>query len=352
MSNSAPARAPHARSELSDALAACRGAFIGTALISGMSNILMLSGAMFMLEVYDRVLPSRSTPTLVGLTVLVGGLFAALGAARRHSRPHPGAHRRLARRGAFRPRLRHHGAAAAARRRPRRRQPAAARSRRHPLLSFRSGPGGAVRPALDPALSGGLLHLPSADRPDRAGRRDHSDRPDHPDGNADAGAGARGAGSRRCAQQPCRRQPPQRRGAHRHGHVRPHGGALGRGQPQIYGEPAAHHRRRRRARRHLQGVAHDAAIRRAGGRRLSRHPSGSDRRHHHRRLDPERARAGAGRSRHRQLARLCRRPPELAAAEQVAGGDAGAGAADSACTRRRAACKPKPSARRRPASTK
>jgi PrtD family type I secretion system ABC transporter len=79
MSSSAPARASHARSELSDALAACRSAFVGTALISGMSNILMLSGAMFMLEVYDRVLPSRSTPTLVGLTVLVAGLFAALG---------------------------------------------------------------------------------------------------------------------------------------------------------------------------------------------------------------------------------------------------------------------------------
>ena len=67
------------RSELSAALAACRGAFVGTALLSGMSNILMLSGAMFMLEVYDRVLPSRSTPTLVGLTILVAGLFAALG---------------------------------------------------------------------------------------------------------------------------------------------------------------------------------------------------------------------------------------------------------------------------------
>ena len=66
-------------SELSAAIAACRGAFVGTALLSGMSNILMLSGAMFMLEVYDRVLPSRSTPTLVGLTILVAGLFAALG---------------------------------------------------------------------------------------------------------------------------------------------------------------------------------------------------------------------------------------------------------------------------------
>jgi ATP-binding cassette, subfamily C, type I secretion system permease/ATPase len=67
------------RSELSAALAACRGAFVGTALISGMSNILMLSGAMFMLEVYDRVLPSHSMQTLVGLVVLVAGLFTALG---------------------------------------------------------------------------------------------------------------------------------------------------------------------------------------------------------------------------------------------------------------------------------
>lgn len=67
------------RSELGTALAACRGAFVGTAVLSGMSNILMLSGAMFMLEVYDRVLPSRSTPTLIGLTVLVATLFAALG---------------------------------------------------------------------------------------------------------------------------------------------------------------------------------------------------------------------------------------------------------------------------------
>jgi len=67
------------RSELAEALAACRGAFYGTALISGMSNILMLTGAMFMLEIYDRVLPSRSMPTLVGLLVLAAALFAALG---------------------------------------------------------------------------------------------------------------------------------------------------------------------------------------------------------------------------------------------------------------------------------
>jgi ATP-binding cassette subfamily C protein len=64
---------------LAQALAACRGAFYGTALISGMSNILMLTGAMFMLEIYDRVLPSRSMPTLVGLLVLAATLFTALG---------------------------------------------------------------------------------------------------------------------------------------------------------------------------------------------------------------------------------------------------------------------------------
>jgi ATP-binding cassette subfamily C protein len=67
------------RSELSDALAACRGAFVATGLMSGMINVLMLTGAIFMLEIYDRVLPSRSVPTLVGLVLLAGGLFAALG---------------------------------------------------------------------------------------------------------------------------------------------------------------------------------------------------------------------------------------------------------------------------------
>src|SRR5436309_9908942 len=67
------------RSELAAALASCRGAFVATALLSGMSNILMLTGAMFMLEIYDRVLPSRSVPTLIGLAILAGGLYVALG---------------------------------------------------------------------------------------------------------------------------------------------------------------------------------------------------------------------------------------------------------------------------------
>jgi ATP-binding cassette, subfamily C, bacterial PrsD len=65
--------------ELAAALRSCWGAFVATGLLSGMSNLLMLTGAIFMLEVYDRVLPSRSVPTLVGLAVLAVGLYVALG---------------------------------------------------------------------------------------------------------------------------------------------------------------------------------------------------------------------------------------------------------------------------------
>jgi PrtD family type I secretion system ABC transporter len=67
------------RSELGDALRACRSAFIGVGLMSCMINLLYLTGSVFMLEVYDRVLPSRSVPTLVGLVVIAGGLYMAQG---------------------------------------------------------------------------------------------------------------------------------------------------------------------------------------------------------------------------------------------------------------------------------
>lgn len=70
---------PSARTELGDTLRACRGAFLGVGLMSCMINILYLTGSFFMLEVYDRVLPSRSVPTLVGLIVLAAGLYIAQG---------------------------------------------------------------------------------------------------------------------------------------------------------------------------------------------------------------------------------------------------------------------------------
>jgi len=67
------------RSELGEALRACRTAFIGVGVMSCMINLLYLTGSLFMLEVYDRVLPSRSVPTLVGLAILAGGLYIAQG---------------------------------------------------------------------------------------------------------------------------------------------------------------------------------------------------------------------------------------------------------------------------------
>ena len=68
------------RAELAAAVKACRGAFLGIGLMSGMINVLSLTGSLFMLEIYDRVLPSRSVPTLVALSILALVLFAFLGA--------------------------------------------------------------------------------------------------------------------------------------------------------------------------------------------------------------------------------------------------------------------------------
>jgi ATP-binding cassette, subfamily C, type I secretion system permease/ATPase len=67
------------RSELGEALRACRGAFIGVFMMSCIINLLYLTGSVFMLEVYDRVLPSRSVPTLVGLVIIAAGLYMAQG---------------------------------------------------------------------------------------------------------------------------------------------------------------------------------------------------------------------------------------------------------------------------------
>ena len=49
---------------------------VGIALFSGVINLLMLSGSLYMLQVYDRVIPSRNIATLFGLSLMV--LFAYL----------------------------------------------------------------------------------------------------------------------------------------------------------------------------------------------------------------------------------------------------------------------------------
>lgn len=67
------------RSDLFDALAACRHALIGIGVFSAAINVLQLTGPVFMLEVYDRVIPSRSIPTLVGISMLALILFSFQG---------------------------------------------------------------------------------------------------------------------------------------------------------------------------------------------------------------------------------------------------------------------------------
>ena len=67
------------RNEIAAALGQCRSAFLGVALMSGLVNVLYLTGSFFMLEVYDRVIPSRSVPTLIGLSALALVLYAFQG---------------------------------------------------------------------------------------------------------------------------------------------------------------------------------------------------------------------------------------------------------------------------------
>lgn len=68
-------RAAPPASPLMDALFRWRRALVTIAVLSGILNLLTLAGSLYMLEVYDRVLPSRSVPTLVGITLLVVMLY-------------------------------------------------------------------------------------------------------------------------------------------------------------------------------------------------------------------------------------------------------------------------------------
>lgn len=66
--------------ELSAALGRFRSAFLAVVLLSAVLNVLTLGGSIYMMMVYDSVLPSHSIPTLVGLfaMILVVYLFQGL----------------------------------------------------------------------------------------------------------------------------------------------------------------------------------------------------------------------------------------------------------------------------------
>jgi PrtD family type I secretion system ABC transporter len=66
--------------DLAAALRECRSAFGSVALFSGIVNLLMLAGPLYMLQIYDRVLSSRSVPTLVALSIFLVGAYVFQGA--------------------------------------------------------------------------------------------------------------------------------------------------------------------------------------------------------------------------------------------------------------------------------
>ena len=69
----------HRRTPLHLFVHRCRGAVAGVVALSAVANMLALTGSLYMLQIYDRVLPSRSIPTLIGLTILMIGLYAVFG---------------------------------------------------------------------------------------------------------------------------------------------------------------------------------------------------------------------------------------------------------------------------------
>jgi len=82
MSNLSPVPRPIAgapKNEIVEALLEHKRAFYGVALFSGVINLLYLVPAIYMMQVYDRVLASRNETTLVALTLLAIGLYALMG---------------------------------------------------------------------------------------------------------------------------------------------------------------------------------------------------------------------------------------------------------------------------------
>lgn len=68
------------KTQLQISVDSCKRVVVGLSAMSGLINVLMLTGSLYMLQVYDRVLTSHSIPTLVALSLLAAGLYVVLGA--------------------------------------------------------------------------------------------------------------------------------------------------------------------------------------------------------------------------------------------------------------------------------
>ena len=68
------------KTDLEQALIACKGSFLTVGFFSLFINLLLLVPSFYMLQVYDRVLSSSSITTLVMLTLIMLLLMATYGA--------------------------------------------------------------------------------------------------------------------------------------------------------------------------------------------------------------------------------------------------------------------------------
>src|SRR5882757_3129371 len=75
-----PARGSVAAPPLKDALAACTQGFAALFAFSMAINVLVLASPLYMMQLYDRVLSSRSTDTLIMLTLIVTFSFGVMAA--------------------------------------------------------------------------------------------------------------------------------------------------------------------------------------------------------------------------------------------------------------------------------
>ncbi len=78
MAASTSALEPNTNRLLKRAVAGCVQAFWGIGLFSLAINVLMLALPLYMMQVYDRVIPTRSGATLVLLTLITVVLLAVL----------------------------------------------------------------------------------------------------------------------------------------------------------------------------------------------------------------------------------------------------------------------------------
>jgi PrtD family type I secretion system ABC transporter len=70
---------PMLHTEVGKALMLSKNAFVGIMIFSAFINILMLTGPLYMLQIYDRVLSSRSMSTLMAMSILMAAMFAFMG---------------------------------------------------------------------------------------------------------------------------------------------------------------------------------------------------------------------------------------------------------------------------------